>query len=311
MNEISRNNGEARCPGCGGENAQQNHHCVHCGQPLPKVRRRIKTSTLLVGFIGLVLAGVAWYFIAGGFESKLVGRVNGSGITRKEFSNRLDRAKRLYEFRFGQDFFKGGVGQENLIRLKAELLDEIIVERILLEEAKRGGYSAVSEKEVEDHIDAIKKRHGLSEADFKEKLGIAIAEFREELKRDWFISQFVEKAILKGNREYREQLFQDWLVAAKSRTKIETYEKIDIPPAIQSVCCKGGGCGGGEKVRSLDPKVEKEAQTKALQYYEAKKGKNGASARAINFGCHIQVDIIEGGKVVLSLTYDRGEVKEI
>jgi len=125
------------------------------------------------------------------------------------------------------------------------------------------------------------------------------------------ISQFVEKAVLKGSQDNREQIFQEWLAAVKSRGKIETYEKFDAPPPIQSVCCKGGGCAGGEKVRSLDPKVEKEARTKALQYYEAKKGKNGASARAINFGCHIQVDIIEEGKVVLSLTYERGEVKEI
>jgi hypothetical protein len=261
--------------------------------------------------MGLVLTSITVYFITGGFESKLVGRVNGVEITRKEFSNRLDRAKRVYELRFGKDVFNGGAGEENLIRLKAELLEEIIVEKILLEEAKRGGYNTASEKEIETHIEAIKKRHGLSEADFKEKLGIEIAEFKEELKRDWYISQFVEKAVLKGNLDNREQLFQEWLVAAKSRAKIETYEKFDVPPPIQAVCCPGGGCGGGEKVRSLDPKVEKEAQTKALKYYEVKKGKNGASARAINFGCHIQVDIIEEGKVVLSLTYDRGEVKEI
>jgi len=311
MNEISGNPSETLCTGCGGGNSQQNLYCTHCGQSLSKERRKIKTFTVLIGLMGLVLTSITVYFITGGFESKLVGRVNGVEITRKEFSNRLDRAKRVYELRFGKDVFNGGAGEENLIRLKAELLEEIIVEKILLEEAKRGGYNTASEKEIETHIEAIKKRHGLSEADFKEKLGIEIAEFKEELKRDWYISQFVEKAVLKGNLDNREQLFQEWLVAAKSRAKIETYEKFDVPPPIQAVCCPGGGCGGGEKVRSLDPKVEKEAQTKALKYYEVKKVKNGASARAINFGCHIQVDIIEEGKVVLSLTYDRGEVKEI
>ncbi|MBM4348359.1 MAG: hypothetical protein FJ106_00435 [Deltaproteobacteria bacterium] len=311
MNEISGNPNETPCPSCGGGNSQQNLYCTHCGQSIPQERRKVKTSTVLIGLMGLVLASIAWYFISSGLESKLVGRVNGVEITRKEFSNRLDRAKRIYEFRYGKDVFNGGTGEENLTRLKADLLEEIIVEKILLEEAKRGGYSAASEKEIEAHIEAIKKRHGLSEADFKEKLGIEIAEFKEELKRDWYISQFVEKAVFKGNLDNREQLLQEWILTAKSRAKIETYAKFDAPPPIQSVCCKGGGCGGGEKVRSLDPKVEKEAQTKALQYYEAKKGKNGASARAINFGCHIQVDIIEEGKVVLSLTYDRGEVKEI
>ncbi len=58
-------------------------------------------------------------------------------------------------------------------------------------------------------------------------------------------------------------------------------------------------------------KVEKEAREKALRYYQTKTKKNGADARVTDFGCHIQVDIIEKNKVVLSLTYDRGEVQEI
>lgn len=311
MNEISGNHSDGLCPNCGEGNDRQNAYCVRCGRSLQKGRKRVKSSILLFGLISLALAGIAGYIIAGGFESKLVGRVNGEEITWKEFSSRLDRAKRLYEFRFGKDFFKGAAGEENLIRLKAQLLDEVLMEKLLLQEAKSGGYTNVPEKEIEEQIEAIKKQHGLSAADFKNKLGLEIVEFKEELKRDLFISQFVEKAVLKGNQGNRERLFQEWLSAAKSRASIETYEKFDAPPPIQSVCCKGGGCGGGEKVRSLDPKVEKEARAKALQYYEAKKGKNGANARVINFGCHIQVDIIEEGKVVLSLTFDRGEVQEI
>ncbi|MBS3917924.1 MAG: SurA N-terminal domain-containing protein [Deltaproteobacteria bacterium] len=311
MNEISGIHNDRPCPNCGEGNDRQNAYCVRCGRSLQKGRRRGKTWIVLFVLIGLAHIGVAGYFITGGFKSKLVGRVNGEEITRKEFSNRLDRAKKLYEFRFGKDFFKGTAGEENFIRLKAQLLEEVVMEKLLLQEAKSGGYANVPEKEIDEQIEAIKKNHGLSEADFKNKLGVGLLEFKEELKKDWLISQFVEKAVLKGSQDNREQLFQEWLTAAKSRGKVETYEKFDAPPPIQSVCCKGGGCAGGEKVRSLDPKVEKEARAKALQYYEAQKGKNGASARVINFGCHIQVDIIEEGKVVLSLTFDRGEVKEI
>lgn len=311
MHEISGIHSPAQCPNCGEGNDQQNVYCVRCGQSLRKGQRRVKTSTILFGLIGLALFGIAGYFITGGFESKLVGRVNGEEITRKEFSSRLDRAKRLYEFRFGKDFFKGGGGEENLIRLQAQLLEEIIMEKILLQEAKSGGYTTVPEKEIEEQVGAIKKRHGLSDADFKKRLGVEILELKEDLKRDWLISQFIEKAILKDSKDNREQLFQEWLSTAKRKVRIETYEKFDVPPPIQSVCCKGGGCGGGEKVRSLDPKVEKEARGKALHYYETKTRKKGANARVINFGCHIQVDIIEEGKVVLSLTYDRGEVQEI
>ena len=62
---------------------------------------------------------------------------------------------------------------------------------------------------------------------------------------------------------------------------------------------------------TLDPKIEKDAKAKGLEYYEKKTQKKGADARVTNFGCHIQVDIIEDGKVILSLTYRQGEVQEI
>ena len=74
-------------------------------------------------------------------------------------------------------------------------------------------------------------------------------------------------------------------------------------------CCRSG-CGGG-RAQLLDPKIEKEAKAKGLEYYEKKTQKKGATAKVTNFGCHIQVDIIEDGKVVASLTYNNGEVQEI
>ena len=52
--------------------------------------------------------------------------------------------------------------------------------------------------------------------------------------------------------------------------------------------------GKGERVQPLDPKIEDEI-----------------NARVTDFGCHIQVDIIENGKSVVSLTYKQGEVQEI
>jgi hypothetical protein len=81
--------------------------------------------------------------------------------------------------------------------------------------------------------------------------------------------------------------------------------------AQASCCANGGGCGGRGNPQPLDPEIEREAKAKGLEYYESKARKKGADARVTNFGCHIQVDIIEEGKVVLSLTYKEGEIEEI
>jgi hypothetical protein len=246
--------------------------------------------------------------LRGGFESKLVGRVNSDGITRREFAKRVDQAKRFYESRYGENLFQGEAGKENLNRLKAEILDEMITEKILLQEAGSAGYTSAPEDEIEKHLEAIKKRSGLSEVDFKKKIG-SIEDLKEDLRKRWIISQFVEKAVLKGDQTNGEVLFDQWLVKTKATAQIETYEKLEPTYAAKASCCRSG-CGGGS-AQSLDPKVEQEAKTKALEYYEKKTQKKGVDAKVTNFGCHIQVDIIENGKVVVSLTYNQGEVQEI
>jgi hypothetical protein len=83
-----------------------------------------------------------------GSESKLIGKVNGEGITRQEFSKRLDRVKRFYELRYGQNLFQGEEGKENLNRIKTDLLDEMTTEKILLQEANSAGYSSAPMKRL-------------------------------------------------------------------------------------------------------------------------------------------------------------------
>ena len=110
-------------------------------------------------------------------------------------------------------------------------------------------------------------------------------------------------------RQNGELLFTQWLAKAKAKARIETYEKLEPISTAKASCCRSG-CGGG-RAQPLDPKIEKEAKAKGLEYYERKTQKKGATAKVTNFGCHIQVDIIEDGKVVISLTYNQGEVQEI
>ena len=258
--------------------------------------------------MSLILIGIPFFFWINASESKLVGKVNGEGITREEFSKNVDRSKKFYENRYGQGIFEGEGGKGNLNRLKTEILDEIITEKILLQEARMAGYTSAPEGEVEKRLETLKKRFSLADADLK-KMGRDINDLKLEMEKEWIISQFIQKAVLKGNLRNPEQIFDRWLTEAKAKAKIETYEKLDPVTTAKASCCKSG-CGGG-RARSLDPKTESEAKTKGLEYYEKKTQKKGASAKVTDFGCHIQVDIIEQGKVALSLTYRDGEVQEI
>ena len=297
------------CPSCSQRNEKRARFCIHCGNPLPR-RRKVWTKKrhILFGGIGLILAGAIGYLLTGGIESKLVAKVNGEGMTRKEFFKRVDRVKKFYEYRYGQGFFEDETGKENLNRLKADILDEMTTEKILLQEAKSAGYASAPEEEIMKHLEMIKKQSGLSEVDFIKRIG-PLEDLKEELRRRWIISQFIEKAVLKGDQVNGEVLFGQWLVKTKAKAQIETYEKLEPVYTAKASCCRSG-CGGG-RAQPLDPKIESNAKTKGLEYYENKTQKKGANARVTDFGCHIQVDIIEDGKVVVSLTYRDGEVQEI
>ena len=311
MESHSENIDMISCPSCSQGNEKRARFCVHCGNPLPgRKGNRFMNRYVLAGTVSLILAGAIAFFWTSSFESKLVGKVNGEEITRKEFSKRFERVKKVYELRYGQNLFQGEEGKENLNRIKTDILDEMTTEKILLQEAKNAGYRSAPDEEIVKQLEAIRKKYGLSDDDLKQKMGLNVEELKEELRKGWVISQFLEKAVLKGDQQNSEVVFAQWLTRAKTNAKIETYEKLQPVSTAKASCCSSG-CGGGGRARPLDPKIEKEAKAKGLEYYEKKTQKKGASARVTNFGCHIQVDIIEDGKVVVSLTYKQGEVQEI
>jgi len=308
---MESHSAKTSCPSCDGENEKRARFCVHCGNPFPKrIKFPFRKRYVLFGTIGLIFAGAIASFSMGGLESNLVGRVNGEGITRKEFSTRVERAKKFYELRYGPNLFQGEEGKGNLNRLKSDILDEITTEKILLQEAKNAGYSTAPDEEIAKQVEAIKKKYSLSDDDLKQKMGMSIEDLREDLRKGYVISQFLEKAVLKSDQQNGEAVFAQWFAKAKANAKIETYEKLEPVLTARASCCRSG-CGGEGRVQPLDPKIESDAKAKGLEYYEKKTQKKGASARVTNFGCHIQVDIIEDGKVVVSLTYRQGEVEEI
>jgi hypothetical protein len=315
MESPLENSEGASCPFCGERNEKESRFCIHCGECVPedskkRFKKRFKKRYILFGGLGLFLAVSVLFFGRGVFGSKVIGKVNGEVIARKEFLKRVDRMKKLYENRYGESLFRNEDGTQNLNRLKAQILDEMVTEKVLLQEAKNAGYTSAPPEEIEKELEAMKKRNGLSAADLEKMIGGKIEDLKAELGKEWVISEFVGKAVLKDNPQNGRLVFGQWLAKAKAAARIETYEKPEPVSTAKATCCTNG-CGGSGQAQPLDPKIEKEAKAKGLEYYEKKTQKKGANAKVANFGCHIQVDIIEDGRVVISLTYREGEVQEI
>jgi hypothetical protein len=249
----------AMCPSCGGDNEKQALFCVLCRNPLPGRRRTSKKIRhIIFGAIGLILIGAMGLFWMGGCKSELVGKVNGEAITRKEFSKRVERAKKFYELNYGQSLFQGEEGKENLNRLKTDILDDIATEMILLQEAKRAGYSSAPEEEIRRQVQAVKEKHGFTDADLKQKMGGGIEDLKEELRKEWIISQFLEKVVQKGDQQNGELLLAQWFKQAKAKAKIETYEKLEPVLTAKTSCCRSGG--RGSRTQKAQPLLREEDQ---------------------------------------------------
>jgi len=312
MEDRLKNINMSICSSCGQENETQSQFCIYCGNPILK-RGEItfKRHYLLLGLISLILIVSILFFVIEGFNNKSIARVNGEGITRKDFLKRTNQAKKFYESRYGQNIFMGEAGKENMNRLKNSILDEMVTEKILLQEAKKAGYTLTSipEKEIEERVEAIKRTYRLSNDDLKKMIGGSLEDLKEELRTELIISKFLQKTVLKEGQGNPDQIFAQWLSKVKANAKIETFEKFGALITKKASCCTSG-CEGGV-ASPLDLKTEKEAKAKALEYYENKTQKKEVEAKVTNYGCHIQVDIIDNGKVVLSLTYNGKEVQEI
>jgi hypothetical protein len=73
-----------------------------------------------------------------------------------------------------------------------------------------------------------------------------------------------------------------------------------------------GAQGASPSGVTLSGNVIKDAESVGLAYYQQKYGTGPFTAKATDYGCHVQVDISKDGKVVKNLGYDRaGGVYEL
>lgn len=71
----------------------------------------------------------------------------------------------------------------------------------------------------------------------------------------------------------------------------------------------GGGCGSGGA--PTDPAELKRIEKQAVSYYISKKNDNSVKADVIDKGCHVEIAILKGEKVVMYLSYRNGQLQEL
>ena len=144
---------------------------------------------------------------------QVVGEVNGEKITKADLDKRLEPLKEMYKAQFGMDFSKKEA-QETLKKLEAGVLDQMIGEKLVLQEAAKRKIK-VEETELDQQIDNLAKARFPSREEFDEFMksqNFSLADLKQELRSQLTAERLAEQVIgstkIEVNDQEAEQYFQ-------------------------------------------------------------------------------------------------------
>lgn len=324
------------CQECSHQNDDDAAFCASCGNPVatapaaaPVKRRKAYLSVLFLVAVVLALLGVGYYkFI---LPDGIIAVVNGEELRQSELETAVDRLRKAYESNYGASFFQGPSGARKLGRLRYSALNDLIRERIALQEARRLGI-VVSDEEAAAAGREMRKAAGMDAAAFAVHIRSLYGQeeaFLEEVKRKVIIERLLAASVTSGmtDPQASQAAVSRWFQELTSRASV----RIALPEQLAATecgCCPpkgaaartagtggcGSGCGASGKAALPGQKADKTAELEAIQaglaYWKKNRGTEEVAARVKDFGCHIQVDILRSGALVASLRYQNGVVTE-
>ena len=201
----------------------------------------MKFCTLILGFSFLFLLP-----LRGEVIDKIVARVGEEVITLSEVEERLEPVLKQYKKIYsGQDWGKR-------VRIaREEILEGLIEEKILLQEAKKLNLE-VTEREMEEVIKDLKSRF-LSEEEFKkaiEKEGKDFRQFKEDIKKQLLIKKVLQIEVLskiKVSLKEMEEFYHQY------------QDDFSLPPEVNlsQILIKGGSKEAEEKAKQIWGRIQK------------------------------------------------------
>ncbi|MCK9365020.1 MAG: SurA N-terminal domain-containing protein [Syntrophales bacterium] len=326
----------------------ENKNCEKCGKEISgagevlcpeckegvrrKSGRRLWYSGIAVVLLLLAGAGFlyaekqAWEFSWDVVLGRPAAVVNGESISRSEARSKLNVSRLMLEKEYGKGLFAGEQGRALLGRLERDVLEKMVEERLVAREASRLKIK-VGDDLVQQEIKRIEKigreiygNDDNFQASLKED-GIS-QEYLVGQVRNLLLFQEVKKAKAPPQAD-SEAYFAEWLTQDRKAAKVAFNQTVPPAPSLaqgeESCCGAGGGssagvggCGTKQAPGALDPKLQSTASVAALDAYRGTHpAEQGLEAKVTDYGCHVQVDIEKGGKIVASYSYRDGKVSEI
>jgi hypothetical protein len=267
----------------------------------------------------LIVSAVLWRVQAEGWDfswpvltGKPVAVVNGEEVSRAAFRERLAVSRGMLERQYGKGLYSGEEGKGILAELEADVLERMIQERLVGQEGKRLNI-CITDAQVRQEIEAVGKEvYGSPEnflASLKEE-GIS-PEYLFGHIGNLLLRKEVDKAKLATAVSGGEPVGY-WLAQARQEAKVDIYKTAGFSRAGGAAsCCGSGGAAGGTGSEASQkgpaPDLKNEAAAAGLEAYrKSNPAAKDARAKVTDYGCHMQVDIEQAGKLVKSYIYQNG-----
>jgi hypothetical protein len=319
------------CRVCGKEiTDREGGHCAECKTDLRyKNRKRLLYSgavalLMLVGAVFLYGEKNAWEFSWDSILQRPAAEVNGEMIAWSETKERFRVARLMMEKEYGKELFAGERGKAYLTDLERNVLEKMIADRLVAQEARRLNIQ-IDDDRVKKEIQEIGREIYGNWENFQASLredGIS-EEYLSAHVRNLLLHQEVKKAKTPAGAD-PDEYFGAWLTQDRRIAKVTFNESIGFLKGSaqeRGSCCgttgvpaSGGGCGGGcggqqTAAGPVDPQLTSEASAAALAAYrKTNPAEKDVTVQVTDYGCHVQVDIEKGGKIVRSYTYQNGSV---
>lgn len=288
------------CPACNSINDADARFCADCGKSLADqsgVPARKKGRPYLIGVLiatVIVIAAAGYYkFI---LPDGIAAIVNDEKITLSELDAAVARTK--------------ASGGDTSAGLRHQVLNDLIVERLVLREAQKAGIR-ISGEETAAAVREAQAATGLDDDAFTREIKAlygSVRGFEKVLERRLIINRYLaERVVPRGSDpQTAAEAVNLWLrnLSARASVRIALAENLSGPGCS---CCRQPGGATSED----GSKRGRAAEEAGLRYWYAKHGPDDVTARLKDFGCHIQVDILKNEKTIGSLRYQDGNITEM
>ncbi len=316
------------CLRCGKETGEGELYCSECRGISGTPRRKgLWIFTVAFSSVLLVLAAlVLWHgglsfadFPLNRYWEKPAAVINGESISSRDLRARMRMIQGIVERQHGKDIFAGERGRELLGSLQEEVLNGMLAEKLMEQEARKLRVQ-VTDAQVQERLDRITKEV----FDTPENLRVRLQEdgmSRRDLQdnvRLILISEALKKAKTPEGAD-PEVSFNAWLIQAKQKAELVVYD-----PGAGGMSIPGGGCcgpnpsgpSGGATGKQgtpgqVDPEIEGAQKAGLEAFQKTNPREKKVTAKVTNYGCHLQVDIEKEGKIIKSYSYQGGKVFEI